>query len=119
MNKIIYYFIFGCFILRLLLSFIVKNLNIKYYYYISGLSLIIGLSFLRKIIFNKKNERGFFGNKTWWKNYRIIHSFNYLLVSFLTFKKNKHAWKILLIDAFLGLFFFINNYSSVKILSFK
>ena len=110
MNNIIYYFIFGCFLSRLIIAFIVKNINTKYYNYLSIIAFVIGLSFLKNFIFSKKNDSGFFKNKVWWNNYRLIHSFNYLIASYLLYIKQKYSWIILLIDAFLGLLFFFIKY---------
>ena len=59
MNNIIYYFIFGCFLSRLIIAFIVKNINTKYYNYLSIIAFVIGLSFLKNFIFSKKNDSGF------------------------------------------------------------
>jgi len=46
----------------------------------------------------------------WWNNYRLIHSFSYALFSIQALLQYKNAWIILLVDALLGLLFFINKY---------
>ncbi len=107
-NKILTYFIFGCFLSRIILALIAKFINIKYLPYMSLFTLIIGLSFIYTSILNKKI--GFFGSKVWWNNYRLIHSFNYILFSLVAYYKNINSWIILLVDAFLGLIFFVNKY---------
>lgn len=110
MNKIIYYFIFLCIFIRILISFLVKNLNKKYYYIVSIITFIISISFIKNYFFYKKNDIGFFKGKVWWNNYKLIHAFNYLLVSFLSYKKNDYTWYILLIDALFGSYFFYLKY---------
>lgn len=109
MNKIIYILFFICFLSRIAISIISRNININYLPIMSIFTSIISLSFLRGFIINHP-KIGFFGNKVWWQNYRIIHSFNFGLFSILAFNKNPNCWIILFIDAFFGLFVFINKY---------
>lgn len=110
MNNIILYFFIGCIGARLALTLLAKYINTKYLPYLSIITLLIGLGFLKKFITYKNNEKGFFGNKVWWNNYRLIHSFFYLTFSVLAFNKYKDAYLILLIDTILGVIFFINKY---------
>ena len=107
-NKIVLYFIFGCFLSRIILALIAKYINNKYLPYMSLVTLIIGISFIYTSILDKKI--GFFGSKVWWNNYRLVHSFNYILFSLAAYYKNSNSWVILLVDAFLGLLFFVNKY---------
>tara|TARA_B100001175_G_scaffold172970_1_gene146757 strand:- start:671 stop:1006 length:336 start_codon:yes stop_codon:yes gene_type:complete len=109
MNKIIYIFLFGCFIARLAIAIIAKTINTNYLPYMAIITSIISLSFFRGYLLNSP-KIGFFGNKAWWHDYRILHSFNYALFSLLAFSKNKNSWIVLFIDASLGLLFFINKY---------
>ena len=112
-NKNIYkiklYFIFGCFIARLLLAYFAKIIPINYLPYFGIITFIIGIIFLKNFIYNEP-KIGFFGSKAWWSNYRLIHSINYFLFTISSIYKNSNSWKILFFDAILGLVFFINNY---------
>lgn len=109
MNKIIYIFLFGCFILRILIAILAKNINVNYLPIMAIFTCIISLGFLRGFIHNFP-KTGFFGSKVWWQNYRILHSINFGLFSLLAFYKNSNSWIVLFIDAWLGLIFFINKY---------
>tara|TARA_Y100000741_G_scaffold131724_1_gene99182 strand:- start:4901 stop:5245 length:345 start_codon:yes stop_codon:yes gene_type:complete len=113
MNNIIYIFIFACLITRFAISIFAKTININYLPFMSIFTSIISFGFLRGFIFNTP-KIGFFGNKVWWQNYRIIHSFNFGLFSLFAFCKNPNSWIILFIDACLGFIFFINKYYLIK-----
>ena len=109
MNKIIYIFLFGCFVLRILIAILAKIINVNYLPIMAIFTSIISLSFLRGFILNSP-KTGFFGSKVWWQNYRILHSFNFGLFSLLAFCKNPNSWIVLFIDAWFGVIFFINKY---------
>ena len=109
MNKIIYIFLFGCFVSRILIAILAKIINVNYLPIMAIFTSIISLSFLRGFILNSP-KTGFFGSKVWWQNYRILHSFNFGLFSLLAFCKNPNSWIVLFIDAWFGLIFFINKY---------
>lgn len=109
MNKITYIFLFGCFVSRIFIAIVAKIINVHYLPIMAVFTSLIAISFLIRFIVNSP-KRGFFGNKVWWRNYRIIHSFNFGLFSLLAFCKNPNSWIVLFIDAWLGLIFFIINY---------
>lgn len=109
MNKIIYIFLFGCFIARIGIAIIAKTIPLNYLPYMAIITSIISISFLKRYLLNTP-KTGFFGSKVWWQDYRIIHSFNYAVFSILAFRKNIHSWIILFIDALLGLLFFTIKY---------
>ncbi len=109
MNKIIYIFLFGCFVSRILIAILAKIINVNYLPIMAIFTSIISLSFLKGFILNSP-KTGFFGSEVWWQNYRILHSFNFGLFSLLAFCKNPNSWIILFIDAWFGLIFFINKY---------
>tara|TARA_Y100000591_G_C21316785_1_gene443587 strand:- start:200 stop:550 length:351 start_codon:yes stop_codon:yes gene_type:complete len=110
MNKKILYFIFLCFPARLLLATIAKILKPKYLPIMSIFTIFISISFLINFIKYKKDDKGFFGSYVWWNNYRLIHSFTYAIFSIQALMNYNKAWIVLLIDAILGLIFFINKY---------
>tara|TARA_B100001093_G_C26844233_1_gene1021996 strand:+ start:1770 stop:2108 length:339 start_codon:yes stop_codon:yes gene_type:complete len=110
MNKVLLYFIFLCFPARLALALIAKYININYLPFFAIITTIISIGFFINFIKHNPNDKGFFGNKVWWNNYRLIHSFNFALFSLQAFMKYDKAWIILLLDAFIGLFFFIFKY---------
>ena len=108
--KIILYFLFGCMFARLLMVYIAKIININYLPYYGLITLIISVMFLKNYINNSNFETGFFGNRVWWNNNRLIHSLLYFIFSIMAFYKNKKAWIVLLIDALIGLITFIFKY---------
>lgn len=109
MNKNIYILIFICLLTRFSIAIIAKTITTNYLPYMAIITSIISLGFLRGYLLNSP-KIGFFGNKVWWQDYRILHSFNYALFSLLAFSKNNNSWIVLFIDASLGLLFFINKY---------
>ena len=108
--KIILYFFFGCMFARLLMVYIAKIININYLPYYGVITFIISVMFLKNYINNSNFETGFFGNRVWWNNNRLIHSLLYFIFSIMAFYKNKKAWIVLLIDALFGLITFIFKY---------
>lgn len=109
MDNIIYIFFFGCIGSRIAISMLAKYIDINYLPYMAILTTIISLWLLRGFIKNSPKV-GFFGNRVWWQNYRIIHSINFGIFSILAFHKDPDAWTILFADAMLGIIFFINKY---------
>ena len=107
--KIILYFLFGCMFARLLMVYIAKIININYLPYYGVITLIISVMFLKNYI-NNFPKTGFFGNRVWWNNNRLIHSLLYFIFSIMAFYKNKNAWIILLLDTLFGLITFIFKY---------
>tara|TARA_Y100000389_G_scaffold155357_1_gene156000 strand:- start:2925 stop:3263 length:339 start_codon:yes stop_codon:yes gene_type:complete len=110
MNKVILYFLFLCIPSRLLLALIAKIIKPAYLPIMGILTSFISIGFLINFINYKKNSKGFFGSKVWWNNYRLVHIFNFGLFSILALLKYNKSWIILLIDALLGLIFFVNKY---------
>lgn len=111
-NKNILYFFFGCMVARLIMVYIAKNININYLPYYGFITLIISIMFFKNYIkyFHKNINIGFFGNKVWWNNNRLIHSLLYFIFSIMAFYKNKNSWIILLLDTMFGLITFIFKY---------
>lgn len=110
--KNFYFFILLCILIRFIFAFITKIINKKYLPLLSIPTFIISIVFLYEF-FNYsdiKFNKGFFGNKVWWNNNRVIHSINYLLFSILAFNKNNNAWLFLFIDAIFGTIFLITKY---------
>jgi hypothetical protein len=107
-------FLFVCFPARVLLAYFAKNIPSYYLPFFSLLTFVIGVQFIRHYIKNEP-KIGFFGSNVWWENYRLIHGIDFLLFSVAAFFKNKNAWLFLLLDAILGLLFFIYEKYVIKI----
>ena len=109
MNEINLYFLFGCMFSRLFMVYIAKIININYLPYYGIITLIISIMFLKNYI-NNFPKIGFFGNKVWWNNNRLIHSLLYFIFSIMAFYKNKNSWIVLFADTLIGLITFILKY---------
>lgn len=116
-NNRILLFLILCIPIRLLLSYFayyLQNKNINNLYkkilinLFSIISFLIGISFLYQYYLNRKI--GFFGGEIYWSNFRLLHSFNYILFSILFLLNYKNSYLILLFDVILGLLLFIKNY---------
>ncbi len=108
MNKLL--FLFGCIGFRLLISFIIKNISKKYLPICSYITILPAIGFILLYLSNLRIKKGAFNNIVWWNKLRPIHGVMYLLFSIYAFKKETFAWKILLLDAILGLLFWLNHY---------
>jgi hypothetical protein len=104
-------FIFVCILTRLILTFVVKKLQVKYLPIAGYIGLILGISFLTIYYYNlRKTGIEVFGDKIWWNDIRPVHGILYLIFAYLAINKNKNAWVVLLIDVIFGLVMFINHH---------
>ena len=58
----------------------------------------------------RKTGAEVFGDKIWWNALRPVHALLYFTFSFMALSAahyRKHAWMVLLLDAFIGLFGFL------------
>jgi hypothetical protein len=107
-NQRIILFLFVCLSMRLLLAHIAQQITIKkpqYMKYLGIIGLAIGLGFTYQFIKNK--QIGALGGKVWWHSVRPVHAGIFFLFGILALLKNKDAYKLLYVDALLGLIFFI------------
>lgn len=96
-----------CIAVRLLLAYFISKLNGKNLKLSSIIGFAIATGFILMILINRK--KGAFNQKVWWGKYRIIHAMLYLTFGLLALNMNENSYVPLLIDALLGLLFFINN----------
>ncbi len=109
--KRIMLFLIGCMGVRFFFVYLAKNIYIDYLPYLGYCAILLSIGLMYKFITSfKKTELGAFGGKIWWNNLRPVHSILYGLFAYLAITKNKHAWKILLVDVLIGLFSFILFY---------
>lgn len=104
-------FLFGCMVARLLLAYIgyiITKKHIRYLPMFGILGLLIGFGFGYNILVGR--NKGAFKQRVWWQNNRYVHSLLFILFGVFALNKNKHAYKLLFIDAVLGLIFFINKH---------
>jgi hypothetical protein len=107
-----------CIPVRLFLVYLAESLkNDSNYLKLMGLILLgPALGFLY-IYFTNSRKTGVevFGGKIWWNDLRPVHGINYLMFSIFALSNNKYmnnnAWKLLLIDVFIGLTSFLIYHS--------
>jgi hypothetical protein len=103
-------FLFGCIVSRLLLVYIVKNIDTKYLPYIAVLTFIIAMSWIIIFVFDlRKTGIEVNNEKIWWNNLRPIHAILYLLFSYSAYNRLETSYIYLLLDVILGLSAFIFN----------
>jgi hypothetical protein len=78
---------------------------------LGSLTTFIGLGLLGSYLLRKYGywkKVGFGGNKVYW--YSLLHSFFYLLFSFLWFFKVENSYAVLIVDLLIGVLTFTNHY---------
>lgn len=55
----------------------------------------------------RKTGAEVFGERIWWNDLRPVHATLYAVFAYLAITKNKHAWKVLLMDVVIGLIAFL------------
>lgn len=117
MTKMLYKFIFGCFILRLTISILAKNVANIYLKYMGYIAIIPAIGFIILFITGlRTGGTGAFNNNIWWDYMRPIHAILFLSFSYLAIRGNKHAYLLLLLDSLLGLLSFLNNHNYISII---
>jgi hypothetical protein len=104
-------FLLFCIPSRLLIAWLAKNP--KYSLQIAYLLLIPAFGFLY-IWWNGLRTHGVevFGGKIWWNGLRPVHALLFILFSAIVISNNDEssfAWKILVLDAMIGLLAFVYN----------
>lgn len=98
-----YVFLLGCIGFRLFLSYVVKNLKPAYLPIAGAIALKPAIAFLILYLFDLRKTGIEAGGKIWWGQIRPIHTALLSLFAFYAFRHNKHAWKILVVDAIVGI----------------
>ena len=102
-------FLGGCIPARLFLVYLAKTIPLKYLPYMGLGGLLLAGGFIYLFITGKRSiglETG--GAPIWWKNFRLLHGLLYLLFAIFALKgEQKIAYKLLLVDVFLGLGLFL------------
>lgn len=106
-------FIFGCMVTRLLLVYVAKTFNKTFVMYMGYLTLVPAFMFTYLYLFGlRKTGAEVFGGKIWWNDLRPVHSILYFLFSYMAINKLDGAWKVLLLDVFIGFSAFIYHHYS-------
>lgn len=118
-NKIIILFTI-CILVRLMLALFIifvsentynkeKNkFNPIFIYLLIAALFSISIAFFVRFKTYKEGQKGAFGTKVWWNNYRLFHSITFFLAAsfLLSSKYYKVAYYILIFDILAGISFF-------------
>ena len=101
-------FLGGCIPARFRLAFLAKNTPIKYLHFIGYIGLLISLGFFYLYFSNTRNTGAeTFGNPIWWKKFRIVHAFFYLMFAIYAIQKYANAYMFIVYDTVFGLGLFL------------
>ena len=103
-------FLILCLGARLSIALIAKNLSTKALKLSAIPATIIGLAFISLYLFDLRKNGIEAGGKIWWNSYRPIHGMHYILYAIFAVKGDTNAWRVLIVDLFVGLFAWINKY---------
>lgn len=104
-------FFIGCLGSRFFIAYLAKVINSTYLQMMGYIALIPAMGFLLIYVFGlRKTGMEVSGEKIWWNNYRPIHSLDYFIFAYLAISKSNNAWKMLFMDAVLGLILYLNHY---------
>ena len=106
------YFLLGCFPTRVMLAFIAYMIPLRFLPIVGIIVGIMAMGFFYNYLYSK-SVHGFFGGKVCWEHLRLVHSIILGLVSYLAITRNKKAYTILVIDAFIGLGAFLLKYKLI------
>jgi len=109
-TRTLVYFLFGCVLSRIGLTYLIYVCPKKWLKYISVLYLCIGIGFGFQWV-TKSRKKGAFNNEIWWDYMRIFHSATFLFVSYTSYRGLRGwAWKMLLVDTLVSLVAFLHHY---------
>ncbi len=114
-NNRMYYFLFGCIPLRIIIAMLPLYLPEKWLSYLGIITLIIGTSFLFLYFNNLRLDAPEGGGITWWAKYRLIHGVLYLAAAHYLLENQRIAWLPLTMDVILGFLLFLQKYEFIKI----
>ena len=96
-------FLIGCMGARLLLVYVIKQLNKGWLRLVGYLAILPVFGFLYIFFTGVRNNVGAFGEKVWWNGLRPVHAILYSLFAYFAILGNRHAWKFLFVDAIVSL----------------
>lgn len=107
-------FLFGCVIVRLLLVYFITQLSTRHLQWTGIVALVVAASWVYIYLTNsRKTGPEVFGESIWWNHLRPVHALLYLLFAIFALRKDRNAWKFLVVDVSLGLTAFLyHHYTS-------
>lgn len=111
-TKRVLLFLFGCMAVRVGMAIVAKVVPIKYLPILGALAIIPAFRFIY-IYLSGSNPRGMiFKEKAWWNDLRPLHGVMYGLFAVMALAQYRHAWLVLLADAFIGAVAFILHFTA-------
>lgn len=109
-------FLLGCIPARLFLAYLSYVSYVSYNSYnmnmIGLLCLFISIGFISIYVFGlRKTGQETFGKPIWWNDLRPVHGFLYAVAAYCAFYSKENVWKILLLDAIIGLVAFVRHHN--------
>ena len=116
-SKRIILFILLCIPSRMYLAFTAYSASVQLLKKMGTVAILPSFGFIYIYLTNsRKTGNETFGKPIWWNKLRPVHSILYLIFSYMAIKGNHSAYKVLLIDIFIGFFSFISLTSPVQLI---
>ena len=107
-----------CIPLRFVIAYVAKIIPLKFLPLLGIPFLIFGIVFMYLFLTNSRTTVAeTMGDVIWWNDIRPLHAGLHILFAVLAFRRNTNAWKVLIIDAFVGLIAFFAYHISQNNLS--
>lgn len=107
-------FLVGCISARIMIAVVAKYIGEKANWalpLLGGIAMLPAIGFIGQFIFGlRETGRGATGGKIWWSNMRPIHGVMFLLFAMFAFRRKPFAWRVLFIDALIGLVAWVRHY---------
>lgn len=103
------YFLLLCIPIRYIIAYSPTYVSKQHLKYLGVVFLLIGISFMYLYVCKLRMDAPEGGGKTWWAEYRIVHSLLYLVAGAMAIKGDRRAWIPLAVDATTGLLLFVNR----------
>lgn len=106
-------FLIGCIPTRLFGAYLAKTQK-RYLPYIGYIAAAIGIGFLY-LYFTGKRQTGVEvdSGRIWWNSLRPVHGFLHLYFAYCAINNSPNAWRIIVIDALIGLVSFLLYHSGI------
>ncbi len=110
-TKRIALFLIGCMGARSLLVYLAYKKSTRRYVALFTALVAIGFMYIY-LTGSRKTGPEVFGDRIWWNDLRPVHATLYATAALMIWSNTyaNNAWKVLLLDLFIGLFAFINKH---------
>ena len=95
-------FIFGCMAARVGIAVVAKVVPTSYLPLLGALAIIPAFRFIYIYVTGSNPRGAIFKEKAWWNDLRPLHGIMYGLFAIMALLEYRHAWLVLLADAFIG-----------------